>query len=191
MNLIKKIGRTLKAAYYRNYYKLKYVDKTTYFGGKSYISRDLVTEKNVYIGPGCAINPRVKIGAYTMLANNVRIMGGDHRYDIPGIPIIYSGRAELKPTTIGRDCWIGAYSIIMCGVNIGDGSIIAAGSVVTKDVEPYSIYGGVPAKKIKNRFNSDEEVAIHKQMLSHKTPIDFDENLLSKNTKEIVLQNIK
>lgn len=191
MNFIRKIGRTLKAAYYRHKYKLKYVDKTTYFGGTSYISRDLVTEKNVYIGPRCHINPKVKIGAFTMLANDVRIMGGDHRYDIPGMPIMYSGRGELKPTTIGRDCWIGAYSIIMCGVNIGVGSIIAAGSIVTKDVEPYSIYGGVPAKKIKNRFNSEVEVAIHNQMLSHDTPADFDENLLSKNTKEVVLQNIK
>ena len=120
-----------------------------------------------------------------MLANDVRIMGGDHRYDIPGTPIIYSGRAELKPTTIGRDCWIGAYSIIMCGVNIGDGCIIAAGSVVTKDVEPYSIYGGVPAKKIKDRFNSEKEVAIHKQMLSHDTPIDFDKKMLCQNLTEI------
>lgn len=185
MNLIKKIGRTVKAAYYRHKYKLKYVDKTTYFGGKSYISRDLLTEKNVYIGPRCFIYPKVKIGAYTMLANDVRIMGGDHRYDIPGTPIIYSGRAELKPTTIGRDCWIGAYSIIMCGVNIGDGCIIAAGSVVTKDVEPYSIYGGVPAKKIKDRFNSEKEVAIHKQMLSHDTPIDFDKKMLCQNLTEI------
>ena len=185
MNLIKKIGRAVKAGYYRHKYKLKYVDKTTYFGGKSYISRDLVTEKNVYIGPGCAINPRVKIGAYTMLANNVRIMGGDHRYDIPGIPIIYSGRAELKPTTIGRDCWIGAYSIIMCGVNIGNGSIIAAGSIVTKDVEPYSIYGGVPAKKIKDRFKDIADTEKHKQILLDENLKDFDENLLCKNKTEI------
>lgn len=185
MNFIRKIGRTLKAAYYRHKYNLKSVDKTTYFGGTSHLSRDLVTEKNVYIGPSCSINPKVKIGAYTMLANNVRIMGGDHRYDIPGTPIIYSGRAELKTTSIGRDCWIGAYSIIMCGVKIGDGSIIAAGSVVTKDVEPYSIYGGVPARKIKNRFNDLAETERHKQILKDENLEDFDEKLLCRNKTEI------
>lgn len=188
MNIVRKIGRAVKSRFYRWKYNLKNVHPTTYYGGAAhYISPDLVTEKNVYIGPRCHINPKVKIGAYTMLANDVRIMGGDHRYDIPGTPMIYSGRAEVKATTIGRDCWIGAYSIIMCGVNIGDGSVIAAGSVVTKDVEPYSIYGGVPAKKIKDRFNNKKEVAIHKQLLSHNTPVIFDENLLCKHNKKDTL----
>ena len=185
MNFIRKIGRAVKSIYYRHKYKLKYVDKTTYFGGKSYISRDLVTEKNVYIGPRCFIYPKVKIGAYTLLANDVRIMGGDHRYDIPGMPIIYSGRAELKPTTIGRDSWIGAYTIIMCGVKIGDGSIIAAGSVVTKDVEPFSIYGGVPAKKIKGRFKDLADMERHKQILLDENLKDFNESLLCQNLAEI------
>lgn len=181
MNLIRKVGRTIKAFYYRKKYKLKYVHPTTYFGGPSYISRDIITEKNVYIGPGCVINPKVKIGAYTMLANNVRIIGGDHRYDIPGTPIIYSGRGVLKPTTIGRDCWIGAYSIIMCGVNIGEGSIIAAGSIVTKDIEPYSIYGGIPAKRIKSRFETEEDIKKHQEMLTQ--GLDFNDNMLCPQKK--------
>lgn len=165
MNIVRKIGRKIKACYYRHKYRLKHVDKTTYFGGSSTISPDLLTEHNVYIGPNCLIYPRVSIGAYTMLANNVHIFGGDHRYDIPGTPIIYSGRDNLKPTIIGRDCWIGAFSTIMCGVTIGEGSIIATGSIVTKDVEPYSIYGGVPAKRIKARFEKAEDIQKHKKML--------------------------
>jgi len=184
MNIVRKIGRTIKAYYYRHKYHLNNVDKTTYFGGCSTISCDLLTEKNVYIGPRCDIYPKVRIGAYTMLANNISIIGGDHAYNKPGIPITFSGRSQIRPTIIGRDCWIGAYSIIMCGVNIGEGSIIAAGSVVTKDVEPYSIYGGAPAKKIKERFKSENEVEIHKKMLSHKIPMDFDENLLCSKIKE-------
>ncbi len=181
MDIIRKIGRAVKAFYYRKKYRLRYVDSTIYFGGKSQISRDLRAEHNVYIGPNCLIYPKVAIGAYTMLANDVRIIGGDHRYDIPGRPMIFSGRAELKPTTIGRDCWIGAYSIIMCGVNIGEGSIIAAGSIVTKDVEPYSIYGGIPAKKIKNRFNNEEDVKKHKGMLSNTKYNTFTNNMLCEN----------
>lgn len=57
---------------------------------------------------------------------------------------------------IGNDVWIGSHSIIMGGVTIGDGAVIAAGSVVTKDVEPYSIVGGAPAKHIKFRFSEDK-----------------------------------
>ena len=62
-------------------------------------------------------------------------------------------------TYIGDDVWIGYGAIIMSGVKIANGSIIAAGSVVTHDTEPYSIYAGIPAKKIKDRFNDklDEE----------------------------------
>ena len=68
----------------------------------------------------------------------------------------------------------------MICVNIGDGSIIAAGSVVTKDVEPYSIYGGIPAKKIRERFPNDKDVVIHKKFLSHDMPLNFEKTLLCK-----------
>ncbi len=178
MNIIRKIGRKIKSTYFRKKYRLKNIHNSVYFGGASNISSDLIAEHNAYIGPGCLIYPKVKIGAYTMLANNVRIIGGDHKYEIPGVPIIYSNRAELKHTNIGKDCWIGAYSIIMCGVNIGNGSIIAAGSVVTKDVEPYSIYGGVPAKKIKSRFSDEKDIEIHNKMLQEDK--EFNDDMLCK-----------
>lgn len=96
-----------------------------------------------------------------MLANNVSIIGGDHNYGKVAVPIIFSGRGNFKRTIIGKDCWIGAHSIIMTGVKIEDGAIIAAGSVVTKDVEACSIYGGVPAKKIKDRFDTVKEKEMH------------------------------
>lgn len=179
MNIIRNIGRKIKAYYYRNRMGLDNVHKTVYFGGFSHISSDLIAERNVYIGPNCNIYPKVQIGAYTMLANDVRIIGGDHKYNLPGIPIIYSGRDVLRPTLIGRDCWIGAYSIIMCGVKIGEGSIIAAGSIVTKDVEPYSIYGGIPAKKIKNRFDDEHDILRHHEMLlNEKSYSSFTNDML-------------
>ena len=176
MKLIRKIGRYAKAFYYRHKYHLKNVHKTVYFGGGSHISKDIIADKYVYFGPGCSICRQVKIGAYTMLANNVSMLGGEHNNKKIGVPIIFSGRGELKSTQIGMDCWIGAHSIIMCGVTIGDGSIIAAGSVDTKNVEAYSIYGGVPAKKIKDRFNSDIDKQTHIKMLKE-IPDVVDSNL--------------
>lgn len=166
INIIWKFARLIKVKYYILIYKLKYVHPTFYIGGKSKISSDLVADKYSYIGPNCLIYPKVSIGAYTMLANNVSIIGSDHNYKKPGVPIIFSGREDLKPTIIGKDVWIGAFSIIKAGTNIGDGTIVAAGSVVTKDLEPYSIYGGIPAIKIKNRFESNNDIYIHNQMLN-------------------------
>ena len=164
-NKIKKFYRYFKMFLVRRKYNLDKVHKTFYLGGKSKISKDLVAGPYVYIGPSCIIYPKVKIGDYTMLANNVSIIGGDHKYDKVGTPIIFSGRGELNETVIGKDVWIGAHTQIMTGVFIGDGAIIATGSVVTKDVEAYTIYGGVPAKKIKDRFKKNNEINEHKKML--------------------------
>lgn len=165
MNIVRLIGRNIKAFYYRHIHHLNHVDNTVYFGGKSTISRDLQIGRYAYIGPKCVIYPKVSIGAYTMLANNVSIIGSDHTYNKIGTPIIFSGRETIKQTHIGMDCWIGAHSIVMCGVTIGNGSIIAAGSVVTRDVEPYCIYGGVPAKKLKNRFPKEDDKVKHIKLL--------------------------
>src|SRR5690606_6383856 len=63
---------------------------------------------------------------------------------------------EYEQTIIGNDVWIGANAIIKSGISIGDGAIIASGAVVTKNVEPFSVVGGVPAKHLKYRFNPDQ-----------------------------------
>lgn len=130
------------------------------------MASDLKAGAYVFVGPNCLVYPGVSIGAYTMLANDVQIVGGDHNFKTPGVPMIFAGREERKNTKIGRDCWIGARSIIMTGVEIGDGAIVAAGSVVTKDVEAYSIYAGVPARKIKSRFDNEEDIERHKRFLN-------------------------
>jgi acetyltransferase-like isoleucine patch superfamily enzyme len=153
-------------------YNLKYVHKTFYLGGKSHISSDLIAGAFSYIGPNCKIYPMVTIGDYTMLANNVSIIGGDHNFKNPNRPIIFSGRGVLEKTIIGKDVWIGAFTKINTGVKIGDGAIIAMGSVVTKDIEPYSIYGGIPAKKIKDRFNNLDDLKVYKDMLKK----SYDDN---------------
>lgn len=75
-----------------------------------------------------------------------------------------SSQEDSLITRIANDCWIGHVAIVLAGVPIGDGSIIAAGSVVTRDVEAYFIYAGVPAKKIKPRFASESDLKKHLEL---------------------------
>lgn len=157
--------RQIRMIYLRRRYSFKNVHPTFYMGGRSKVASDLIAGAWSYIGPNCYIYPKVELGDYSMIAHDVSIIGGDHNYSKVGTPIIFAGRGELKSTIIGKDVSIGAYSKIMAGVKIGDGSIIALGSVVTKDVEPFSIYGGVPAKKIKDRFEDLSMLKDHIDML--------------------------
>lgn len=108
-------------------------------------------KEKLTIGNFCSIGP-----------DSIFLLGGEHAYStMSTFPFnhYFSDEIEYTPTKgeiiIGDDVWIGIRCIIMSGVKIGKGSIIAAGSVVTKDVPPYSIVGGIPAKVIKYRF-SDE-----------------------------------
>ena len=78
-----------------------------------------------------------------------------HKDDRVDIPMREQGMAEVLPVTIGNDVWIGSRVIILPGVTIGDGCIIGAGAVVTKDVPPYSVVGGVPGRIIRKRNQSD------------------------------------
>lgn len=165
MRRIIELLRYSKRRYYIWRYGLRHVARTFIATGGCHIAKDLRAGEYSYVGPGSTVYPRVSIGKYTMLANNVHIVGGDHFYKKAGVPIIFSGRDELRPTVIGDDVWVGAFSVVMAGVHIGNGAIVAAGSVVTKDLAPYGIYGGIPAKLIKMRF-TEEEIMKHEAMLA-------------------------
>lgn len=131
------------------------INSYSYIGGSSKVSRTT-------IGKFCSIGENVRIGLgkhplscqstypgfYT---NNFDLYGIKKEYDCP--------ISEYEEITIGNDVWIGTSAIILDGVNIGDGAVIAAGAVVTKDVPPYAIVAGVPAKIIKYRFS--EEKILH------------------------------
>jgi acetyltransferase-like isoleucine patch superfamily enzyme len=152
--------------YRRQKYGLRNVHKTSYIAEGGKVSKDLVAGEYGYIGPECIIGPKVQLGPYVMIGPRVSIIGGDHVYDQPGTPIIFSGRPILEPTVIEADVWIGCGAILVAGVRIGRGAIIAAGSVVTKDIPPYEVHGGVPARKIKDRFADSAARETHDQMLN-------------------------
>ena len=103
------------------------------------------------IGINARINGTCTIGNYVMMGTDVVIITRNHSFSRIDIPMMHQGFDEERPVVIGNDVWIGDRVIILSGVHVGEGSILAAGSVVTKDVPPYSIVGGVPAKIIKNR----------------------------------------
>ena len=92
----------------------------------------------------------IKIGNNVRIAPNVMIISANHVFDNTDIPICEQGM-DVKPITIEDDVWVAGRVNIMAGVTIGKGSVIGAGSVVTKDIPPYSVAVGVPAKVIKTR----------------------------------------
>lgn len=150
-------------------------------GKNCIIAKKVLMENNItigdctYISANTAIYSDVNIGKFCSIASNVYIAPGEH--DITNIsthPIMYNkiwrkmigieeresfqeniGNIE-KVTNIGNDVWIALNVFIKRGVQIGDGAVIGAGSVVTKDVEPYSVVAGNPAKVIKYRFSKEE-----------------------------------
>lgn len=166
---LRDIYRALRRSYWRRRLRLVHVDRTFLAGGRSKIARDLVAGPYSFVGSGCLISPRVSIGAYTLLGPGVRIVGNDHVIDCVGTPIIFSGRPLQKPTHIGSDVWIGAGSIIHCGVSIGDGAVVGMGSVVTRDVSAFAVVGGVPAREIGRRFASTGDDLRHERMLQGPT----------------------
>ena len=104
-----------------------------------------------------------------MIEPGVTFVTGDHRYDLVGMRMIDVTYEMKLPSNdidivVEDDVLIGTSAIILKGVTIGEGAIIAAGSVVTKDVPPYCIYGGNPASFIKFRF-TEEEIKLHKEKI--------------------------
>jgi acetyltransferase-like isoleucine patch superfamily enzyme len=106
----------------------------------------------------------LRVGAYTSIAGNVEVyLGGHHRIDwlscypfpakVEEVAYITDFGGSNGDVVIGNDCWISSHAKILSGITIGDGAVVAAGALVTKDVAPYSIVGGNPAKFIRWRFD--------------------------------------
>ena len=114
-------------------------------------SPDVRIGNNSGIGINCEMYGSVIIGNDLMMAPEVVVYTSGHRHDVVDIPMRLQGTTDICKVIIDDDVWIGRRAMIMPGVHIGKGSIIGAGAVVTKDIPPYSIAVGVPAKVVKKR----------------------------------------
>lgn len=103
------------------------------------------------IGIGAKIYGTCRIGRDVMMGSDVTIITRNHKVDRTDIPMMDQGFEPEQPVEIGNDVWIGDRVTILPGVHIGDGCILAAGAVVTKDVPPYTVAAGVPARVIRER----------------------------------------
>ena len=103
------------------------------------------------IGSKYQIYGPVKMGKFIMMGPEVIILTQNHKFSDISVPMVKQGYQKTMQVIIEDDVWIGARSVILPGVKIGTGSIIGVGSIVTKDIEPFSIVAGVPAKLIKKR----------------------------------------
>lgn len=162
------------------------------------VGKNNVIKKNTLIDEGSSIgcnnyignNVRIcasKIGNYCSIAPNVTIGPGEHTLYNISTKVSVMEKAGMKvdlikkQLLIGSDVWIGANAVILRGVTVGNGAVIAAGAVVNKDVPSYAIVGGVPAKIIKFRFNDE----IIKKLKESKWYDETDETKAAKLVREM------
>ena len=168
-----KIKYQNKYKYLRIGYKTKL--SNVKFGQYNWTGRNVSIENSTiddfsYISSNSVLS-ECEMGKFCSIGPNVMIAPGKHPTNtiVSTHPAIYSNPSyclknfsdkdyhnPFRKVKIGHDVWIAANVVIADGTNIGNGSIIAANSIVTKDVEPYSIVGGVPAKLIRKRFSPDQ-----------------------------------
>ena len=198
--LCRDIGHYFKKLHFKDKWRKKNKHNFT-------VAYDVFNIKKVEVGKGTygSLNvhtygnnkEKLIIGNFCSISDSVDfILGGNHRYStITTFPVrnkLIDNENESickGPIIIKDDVWIGFGCKILSGVEIGQGSIIAAGSVVTRNVEPYAIYGGVPAKLIKMRFNDS---IIKKLMTLDYTNVDVDKliKLNEELDKEINDKNV-
>jgi acetyltransferase-like isoleucine patch superfamily enzyme len=130
------------------------------------VGHDVFLPDNTYI---MTTKAKVRIGNYVMFGSGVTVITGNHRTDLLGkymyeVTDVMKRPEDDADVIIEDDVWIGSNATVLKGVTIGEGSVVAAGAVVTHSVKPYSIVGGVPAKVIGMRF-TDEQIVAHKKLL--------------------------
>ena len=123
------------------------IKRRAYFGSGMHVKLGHRSQ----LGHGCRIDHDVEIGDDVMMGPDVVVMSNSHEVSRLDLPMIAQGAAPRRPVRIGNDVWIGTRAIILPGVHIDDGAIIAAGSVVTRSVPKYAVVAGVPARVVKFR----------------------------------------
>ena len=157
------------------------VSRNSSFEGLNKLTKRSVFSGHLGLGSYIGRNSLIfgKIGRYTSIASNCEVIRGRHPFEKPFVstcPMFISTKKQngisltdkqlfeeskyVKdtnyPVVIGNDCWIGNGASIIAGVTIGDGAIVLSHAVVTKDVPPYAIVGGVPAKIVRYRYSEEE-----------------------------------
>jgi len=124
---------------------------TLHMGADFFSLKKIVIGTDTIIGNGIFLDGRdkIQIGSHTDIASEVMVYNSEHKLDDPEFG------ATLEPVSIGDYVFIGPRAIVLPGVNIGDGAVVAAGAVVTRDIPAFKIYGGVPAKEIGERKNKN------------------------------------
>ncbi|MBO6168407.1 MAG: CatB-related O-acetyltransferase [Bacteroidales bacterium] len=151
-----------------------YIEKDSFFEGANSIGNHSCFTGSLgygtYLCESCNIT--ASVGRFTSIGAEVRTAQGTHPLSLPYVttsPVFFSLRKQamrtfaktqrfeevLPPVTIGNDCWIGVRVFIKGGCKIGDGAVVLSGAVVTKDVPPFAIVGGVPARILKYRFDPE------------------------------------
>jgi acetyltransferase-like isoleucine patch superfamily enzyme len=192
IKIIKRINKLFQLAKFRAIWRMQ--NSHNYTTVQNLFPRDLVTvgkmsygviNVNFFLNP----NEKLQIGNFVSIAADVLfILGGNHQTTAISTYPLYSKLIKLSPEqdaltkgpiVIEDEVWIGTRAIILSGVKIGKGAIIAAGSVITKDVPPYAIVGGNPAKIIKYRFSEEIRDALHSFSIS-----DYNESIIIENINE-------
>ena len=149
----------------------------TMLAGRNYIGKDAFIKNcnmgyGSYVQSGCDITD-ADIGCYTSIGSDVKTVIGSHptekkvtlhpafysKAEVPGFSYVegtFATEHSARRTQIGSDVWIGNDVLIMGGVKIGDGAVVGAGAIVTKDLPPYSVNAGVPAKTMRYRFTEEQ-----------------------------------
>ena len=130
------------------------VERGCYFGSGHMIE----IGHNSGIGVDCRVPANLRIGNDVMMGPEVLVIGRNHKFEEVGTPMRLQGYREAQPVIIEDDVWLGARVILLPGVRIGRGAIVGAGSVVAKDVPPFAICAGNPARII--RFRSESGVTL-------------------------------
>lgn len=187
--VFKLLKRTLKLAFFKG--KWRKNNSHNFTGAENVFDTNTVAVGNYTYGRIKVLNDlsnvRLEIGSFCSIAEGVTfVLGNDHPVNrVSTYPfehmIINSSKSDAMSKgdiTVDDDVWIGFRSTILSGVHIGQGAIVAAGSVVTKDVPPYAIVGGVPAKVIKYRFSPE--------MITELLKVDY-----SQLTEEMIKEHIE
>ena len=158
-----------------NYYKLcslgKHGVNCHIEGGVNIAYRNIYLGDNVFIPSGATFlssNAKILIGDNVMFGPNVTIVTGNHRFDVVGtymVDVKEKRENDDEDVVVGNDVWIGMNTIILKGVHIGEGSVIGAGTIVTKSVPPYSIVTNKVVMNIRQRF-TQEQIEQHRRKLN-------------------------